>query len=553
MSGRFIKPSQFQPSPPKDQIITSDIAGEERLDMDVLFVGGGPAGLAGAVELARLVKRDNELGGGLGEVDIAVLEKAATLGEHCLSGAVVNPIAFRELFPELRDRDFPFYSQVRKEAVYYLTKKRAIRVPVPPTMRNHGFYVGSICEMVRWLGEKAEGLGVNIFAGYPAAALLVEADRVIGVRTTPSGLDRGGNPTSAYMPATDIVSKVTVLAEGTRGALSQAYLEWQGVGSPNPQIYALSVKELWETKRPLDSVVHTMGWPLSSDVFGGSWMYPLEPNLISLGLVVGLDVPDATLDVHELFQQMKLHPLFGTYLQGGEMIEWGAKTIPEGGYYSVPERRHGDGVLILGDSAGFVNVPALKGIHYAMQSGILAARTIFEALKNGDTSRERLSAYDRLVEDSFIIDDLRRTRNVRLVFKDGFYAGSVKAGLITLSRGRLLGRKVDMVADADVPRSVTRPREFTPDGKLTFSKVDAVFKSGNVTRDDIPPHLIVGKDMTEEVAELYAHMCPAGVYEQVDGELRINAPNCVDCKATDVLGPRWTPREGGSGPRYKRM
>ena len=261
--------------------------------------------------------------------------------------------------------------------------------------------------------------------------------------------------------------------------------------------------------------------------------------------------------MHELLQRMKLHPLFRQYLEGGEMVEWGAKTIPEGGYYSVPARRSGDGVVILGDSAGFVDVPSLKGIHYAMQSGMFAARAIHAALTTGDLSAARLGDYDRMVNESFIMKDLYRTRNMRLAFKDGFYAGGVKAGLMSLTGGRFPGGKIEMDADADVPRRVApavRPGQgVSPDGRLTFSKVDAVFKSANATRDSIPTHLIVGKDVSAEVADFYSHVCPAGVYEVVDGNQRVNAPNCVDCKATDVLGPRWTPREGGSGPKYRRM
>lgn len=547
-------PADYQPPLPKDRLILEEQPQEEHVPMDVVFVGAGPAGLAGAIELARLVRQDNEAGGGLGDVEIAVLDKASGLGEHNLSGAVVNPRAFRELFPELKDEDFPFRAPVKDEAVYLLTNEsRALKIPTPPTMRNHGNYVASICEIVRWLGEKAEELGVNVFTGFPADALLVENGRVIGVRTTPTGLDRSGEPTGNYMPPTDIVARVTALAEGTRGMLSQAYFDWQGIRAENPQIYALGVKELWETRVPLDRIIHTMGWPLPSDAFGGSFMYPLEPNLVAIGLVVGLDYRDANLDVHGLLQRMKLHPLFRQYLEGGEMVEWGAKTIPEGGYYAIPKRRSGDGVVILGDSVGYVDVPSLKGIHYAMQSGIYAARAIFQVLKAGDVSAASLAAYDRMVDESYIMRDLHRTRNMRLAFKDGFYAGGLKAGLMTLTGGAFPGGRIAMEPDARVPKRVRPLPTFTPDGKLTFAKVDAVFKSGNATRDTIPSHLIVGKDIPPEVAEMYVHLCPAGVYERQGDTLVVNAPNCVDCKATDVLGPRWTPREGGSGPQYRRM
>ena len=548
-----MKPSEHQAPLPLDRLIleTGTAGAGDTMELDVCIVGGGPAGLACAIELARLGKAAGT------ELAIGVLEKAEALGEHNLSGAVVNPRALRELFPDLRDSDFPFRRPVEKEAVYLLTSGSQIRMPTPPTMQNHGNYIASICEIVRWLGAKAEELGVNVFTGFPAASLLVDGQKVAGVRTQAAGLDRDGKPTASYAAPNDLTARVTALAEGTRGTLSQAYLQWQGVGSENPQIFALGVKEIWETKKPLDQIIHTLGWPLPGDAFGGSFCYPLESNLVALGIVVGLDYSEADLDVHVLLQRLKLHPLFRPYLEGGELVEWGAKTIPEGGYYALPARRSGDGVVILGDSAGFVDVPSLKGIHYALQSGIYAARAIFRALEAGEPTGERLAEYDRMVDGSYLASDLKKTRNMRLAFKDGFYVGGVKAGLMTLTGGKLFGGKIAVHSDAEVERTTTHSGA-TPGvrpglDQLVVSKVDAVFKSGNATRDTIPSHLIVGKDITKEVADFYSHVCPAGVYEQVDGRLRVNAPNCVDCKATDVLGPRWTPREGGSGPRYKRM
>ena len=554
-SGEWFVPARYQPPLPLDRLLVpvgSEGAGD-RMELDVLFVGAGPAGLAGAIELARLVQRDNAADGGLGDVQIGVLEKAAALGEHSLSGAVVNPAPFRELFPDLRDADFPFRAPVTKEAVYLLTAGRRFRVPTPPTMHNRGNYVASLCEIVRWLGARAEALGVNVFTGFPAAALLVDGGRVAGVRTAASGLSRSGPPLPGSAAPNDLTAKVTALAEGTRGMLAQAYLEWQRISAASPQIYALGVKEIWETKRPLHSVIHTLGWPLPADAFGGSFLYPLEPKVLALGLVVGLDYRDRRLDAHVLLQGMKRHPLFRDYLDGGEMVEWGAITIPEGGYHALPTRRHGDGVVLLGDSAGLVDVPSLKGIHYAMQSGIFAARAIFQALKAGDAAAVHLAEYDRLLDRSYVARDLYRTRNMRPAFKGGLAAGALQAGLMTLTGGRFPGARIPMEADAAVPRHGGPAPDFVPDGRLTFSKVDAVFKSGNATRDTIPTHLVVGRDVPADVADFYEHLCPAGVYERAGDDLRINAPNCVDCKATDVLGPRWTPREGGSGPRYKRM
>ena len=548
-----VVPARYQPPLPSQDFLLSDKPDEEAVPMDVVFVGAGPAGLAGAIELARLVKEDGESGGSLGEIEIAVLEKAEEIGQHNLSGAVVNPRALRALFPELEDKDLPLREPVAGERVYFLSESGAQRIPTPPPMKNHGNFIASISEITRWMAEKAEAAGVNVFTGFPVASLLMEDDAVIGVRTTPTGLNREGEPGGGYMPPTDITARITALSEGTRGPLAQAWREKVDVGSPNPQIFALGVKEIWEVKQPLDAIIHTMGWPLPRSAFGGSFLYPLADDLIAIGLVVGLDYREQELDVHELLQDLKGHPLVSGLLEGGELVEWGAKTIPEGGYYALPERFSGDGVLMLGDTAGLVDVASLKGIHYAMESGILAARQIFYALKAGVSTGKALAGYDDAIRESYIVKDLKKHRNLRLAFKSGFFMGLIKSVLLTLSGGLFPGWRIPSETDADEKRVPGGPGTKSKRQIESVRKVDGVYKSGNQTRDDIPSHLIVGQDLPSEIQKLYEHMCPAGVYEAGPDGLVVNAPNCVDCKATDVIGPRWTPREGGSGPHYKRM
>ena len=546
-------PASSQPRLPLESLILDEAPGAEAAPLDVLFVGGGPAGLAGAIRLAQLVRRDEACGGALAGVEVGVLEKSSSLGEHCLSGAVVDPEAFRTLFPELSDAELPFRGSVSRERVFFLTERGKFRLPTPPTMRNGGNRVASICEIVRWLGARAEELGVNVFTGFPAAALLVDGGRVLGARTTPAGLNRDGDQGTGYMPGMDLSARVTVLAEGARGPLSQAWLEWQRVGSANPPIFALGIKELWEVPQRAGGVVHTLGWPLPRDAFGGSFIYPMGDDLVAAGLVVGLDAPYADLDVHALFQKFKRHPLPRGMLSGGELAEWGAKTIPEGGYHAIPDRLSGDGILLAGDAAGLVDVATLKGIHYAMRSGIQAAETIAAALADDDVSGTRLSSYDTALRGGLQSDPLYRNRNQRAAFKSGLLPGAIKAGFMQMTGGRFPGKRISTKSDAAVARAKRFDSAVAYDGKRSFSKADAVFRSGNVTRDDIPSHLLTGEHVPAGAGEMYAHLCPAGVYEWDGERLTVNAPNCIDCRATDVLGPRWTPREGGSGPVYKRM
>ncbi len=551
MAHSFV-PLKYQPELSMSQFIIEnpkDIS-EEAVPMDVLFVGGGSAGLCGAIRLALNVKKAKQADPSFPDVEIGVLEKAQSLGGHTLSGAVINPVALKELFPELSLADFPFKKPVDSEKVYFLTSTGKIRMPTPPTMKNHGNYSASLCEVVRWLGEKAESLGINVFTSFPAKALLVQEGKVVGVRTTAAGLNKDSSEGPQYMPPTDILASVTVLCEGTRGPITQSYLKWSHTESKSPQIYALGVKEVWKVKKPFNDVIHTLGWPLARDTFGGSWIYPMGDDMVSLGLVAGLDYKSSNLDVHRELQNLKKHPLVQPLLEGGELIEWGAKTIPEGGFHSLPEKLSGAGVMICGDAAGMVNVPALKGIHYAMKSGILAADTLIEALKKQDFSQNTLASYDTAFKNSYIYQDLKKVRNIRQAFmKSGFWWASLKAAFMTITNCAFPPQSPHSHEDAESQKLALQPLPPTSGLK----KVDGVYLSGNKTRDDIPSHLKIGEDISSEMADFYASLCPAGVYERLGEKLVVNAPNCVDCKATDVLGPRWEPREGGSGPNYTYM
>jgi len=549
MAEHCIVPKTAQRDLPLDRLIAGS-GEEEAIEVDVAIVGAGPSGLAAALELARLGEKRSR------PWTIAVLEKAAGLGEHSLSGAVVNPVSLRELFPKLPIDSLPFRQKVEGERVYYLTKKQAWRLPTPPPMRNHGNYVASLSEVVRWMGEKAEERGVDLFPGFPVERLLMRGRSVEGIRTLDSGVGRDGKPRSNYEPGTVVKARVTILAEGSRGMLSQVWLDTQDTHSENPQIFALGVKELWKTDAAPSQVIHTLGHPLRPDTFGGGFIYPMGPEQLAIGLVVGLDYPRTGTDIHALLQEMKLHPKLRPYLAGGELLEWGAKTIPEGGLLSIPNRLTGPGAMLLGDAAGLVDVASLKGIHYAMQSGILAARALDEALSASEEAHPDVASFDQSVRASFITSDLWRNRTFRLGFKHGFLPGLVAAGLSTVTRG-LLPRRFTTSEDAAECREVSQASTLpAPDGVTTFSKVDAVYHSGNNTSDDIPSHVLAPAPpkVSAEMAEFYAAMCPAGVYEVgPSGELVTSPTNCVDCKATDVMGPRWTPRERGSGPSYRSM
>src|SRR5215210_919121 len=561
-----MKPAEF--APPFD---AREFAGppagaaEERIDVGVLIVGAGPAGLACAIRLGQLLEESPETAKRLGEVPVAVLEKGKAVGAHALSGAVVNPRALRRLF---RDRhpveDMPFYGPVDHESVYFLTGSSALRIPTPPTMKNDGNYVASLSQLSRWLGEQAEEAGAAILPETAAEKLLVEGGRVVGVRTGDKGRGRTGEPLANYEPGSDVTAKVTVLGEGTQGHLTGVAIDRFGLGGPNPQVWALGVKEIWRVEKPLGRVIHTMGWPLRGGrkyrEFGGSFIYPMGDDMVTLGLVVGLDYRDAELSVHDLLQELKTHKLVRRILDGGERIGWGAKTIPEGGFVAVPRRMHAPGLLITGDGAGFVNVPALKGIHYAIESGRLAAETAFAALQRGKTpwTPGALAGYDQAIRDTFIWDDLKKVRNMRQAFGKGFWLGGAMAGAMTASFGKFPPGNAKTERDAEQPlvRTDRSGRYPKPDGKLTFDKLSSVFLSGNKTRVDAPNHIRVRTDVPAEVALTWERMCPAQVYEaKADGEgehtVEVTPSNCVQCGAITAKGGRLTPPEGGSGPEYK--
>ena len=559
-----VRPADWRPKLDHTEFLhVPEAAPEDRIDVGVLFVGAGPAGLAGAIRLAQLLETAPDVKERLGDVPVAVVEKGKYPGAHLVSGAVVNPVALRKLFPGVADKDLPFRCPVPDEAVYLLTERGAIRSPlVPPTMKNHGNFVASISEVARWLADKAEALGVTILNETAAVKALVLDGVVRGVLTGDKGLGRDGTPLANHEPGVEIHGRATVFSEGSAGHLATALTRHFGLRGANPQVYALGVKEIWDVARPLGRVIHTMGWPLkwrgSAGEFGGSFLYPLGDRQVSIGLVVGLDFADASLSVHDLLQQLKLHPLIRPILEGGTRVGWGARTIPEGGFYALPKRASVTGALLTGDSAGFVNVPALKGIHYAMWSGMLAAETIFDVLKEGrdPTALGALDGYDDAVRRSFIWSDLRRVRNLRQAFGAGLVPGATLAGLMTATRGLFPGWRFASHFDDERPVGSSGARAYPrPDGKLTFDKLSSVYASGNRTRDTQPSHLRVKEDVPEELGTAWINMCPAGVYEWVtdaagNRKLRVNAPNCVQCGAISAKGGRLTPPEGGSGPEY---
>jgi electron-transferring-flavoprotein dehydrogenase len=564
-----VQPADFPPPFDPAEFVTEPTdPTEERIDVGALVVGAGPAGLSAAIRLAQLLEERPDLRERLGEVPIAVVEKGKTPGAHLLSGAIVNPRAFRQLFPGMHTEDMPFRSPVEREGLYYLTSNRAMRVPAPPTMWNHGNHVASLAEIGRWLAERAEELGVTIVPETSARKLLVTGGRVTGIRTGDRGRGRDGEELANFEPGSDIRSRVTILAEGTQGHLTGVAMSHFALSS-KPQVWALGVKELWEVPKPLDRVIHTMGWPLRGGrkyrEFGGSFIYPLDESLVAIGMVVGLDYTDATLSVHDLLQELKGHPFVRGILEGGKRVAWGAKTIPEGGFLALPDRFHFPGGMIVGDGAGLVNVPALKGIHYAMRSGMLAAEAACDALAPGRTpwTPGALAPYDAALRESYVWKDLERVRNMRPAFKHGFVRGALLAGVSMNTLGKLPPGNLELEPDAEAPVFVgNRDRQYPQsDGRLFFDKLSSVYLSGNKTRDDAPSHVLVDRKVRRELAETWVHMCPAQVYEAGGEEspagnvvgVEVTASNCIQCGAISAKGGRLTPPEGGDGPEYSLM
>ncbi|MFN7940337.1 MAG: electron transfer flavoprotein-ubiquinone oxidoreductase [Thermoanaerobaculia bacterium] len=554
----------------------------ETLDIDVLFVGAGPASLAGAIRLGQRLAAQRAAGGAPIELSIAVLEKGAELGAHGFSGAVLDPRALVELFPD-RWREAPLEAEVGAERILWLTEKNAVSLPfTPPPLVNHGNHVVSLARLVKWLGGELEALGVDLFCEFPGREALLDGERVVGVRTGDRGLDRHGARKSNYEPGVDIRSQVVVLGEGPRGTIAkQLERRLDLAAGRNPQVYAIGLKEVWEVpagRLAPGAIVHTMGWPLGFELFGGGFVYGMQDDLVAVGLVVGLDYENPWVDPHLEFQRFKTHPEIRKLLAGGRMTYYGAKAIPEGGYWAMP-RLAGDGFLLVGDSGGFLNGPRLKGIHLAMKSGMLAADAIFEQARAGRPLAAAGEAYVAAFESSWAHEELRGARNFHQAFEHGGFNGLISAGLATVTGGRGYGL-VDRLKNhagherlrrLDGERADFRPRPAVAvDGVLTFDRLADVYNSGTAHEEDQPVHLQVADPAicvdrcVREFANPCTRFCPAAVYEMVADpsspagrRLQINASNCVHCKTCDVMDPYqiidWVPPEGGGGPNYGRM
>nr|MBA3305675.1 4Fe-4S dicluster domain-containing protein [Thermoleophilaceae bacterium] len=522
--------------------------------------------------LLQLLAEDEALLEVLGEVPVAIVEKAKTCGAHNLSGAVMRPGPLQELFPDLsreqwRTEGFAF-GEVDKESIYLLPNgKRKLKIPPPPPQHNKGNEVVSVSAMCRYMSRQAEDAGAYVLTETAATQLIVEDGEVKGVRSGDKGRGRDGEPMGNFEPGTDIAARATVLAEGCWGHLTGAAIREFGLGEDRePQVWELGVKEVWKVAKPLDRVIHTLaGWPLKISArygqIGGSWIYPMKDektgdDLVSIGFVVDLDYADATTSAHDLLQQFKTHPMVREILEGGERVSWGAKAIPAGGYWAMPKLSM-PGAVLTGDAGGMVNLAALKGVHYAIKSGTLAAEAIYASLKGDSTD---FSDYEQLVDDSVIGKDLYQQRNTRQPFQMGLIRGGPLVNLMIATKGRFPGGRWKIHRNDAQPMFIGKTKNGypKPDGKYIFDKLSSVFISGNATRDDAPNHIRVQTKVPREIAETWAWMCPAGVYEipddapaEGDVDVIVNYTNCVQCGAITAKGGRLTTPEGGDGPLYR--
>jgi electron-transferring-flavoprotein dehydrogenase len=548
----------------------------ETLEVDVLVVGAGPAGLSAALRLTQL----QQARGG-DALTIAVVDKAREAGAHSLSGALLDPSTLAELVPDFAAKGAPLACEVTSDGVHLLGATSAFRLPItPPPFTNHGNYVISLSHLVKWLAGQVESAGVDLFMGFAGQSVLVEDGRVVGVRTGDRGVGKSGAPRNGVEPGADIRAKVTIFADGVRGHLTKQLIRERQLGGTHPAQFAIGLKELWDVPKDRlapGTVIHTLGYPLRQEEFGGSWIYALPEGRLSIGFVVGLDYEDPLLDPHAVFQRFKTHPFVARLLTGGQLVRFGAKALPEGGWNTQP-RLFTDGALIAGDAANFVNSMRLKGIHLAMRSGMLAAETAFEAVRANDVSTARLSAYKHAIDASAVRRELYPVRNVHQAFGGGLYAGAAFAGLAMATGGwwpeDLPGHaghtRMRTVADyygLEKRQLLTGSDAVVPDRVLTFDKATSVHHSGVHHEEDQPPHLLVQTDVCHSVCgPEFGHpcvkFCPANVYEMVETgggkrRLQINGSNCVHCKTCDIMDPygviTWVAPEGGEGPQYDGM
>ena len=550
----------------------------EQLEADVLIVGAGPGGLACALHLANLFEKHTAANKtpALSAENIYVLEKGREVGAHQLSGAIMDPRGLRELVPDF-EKTAPLDTPVTGDAVYYFTEKESLKFPItPPPLQNHGNYVVSLNKLVKWLGGLVEQKGINLFTQFAGRELIYERDGIAGVITEDKGVDKNGKPKDNFTPGYELRAKVTVLAEGSRGSLTKEMVNKLRLDGLNPQIYGIGIKELWDVppgRIETGFVAHSLGWPLASDMYGGGWIYGMQNNRVSVGMVVALEYKNPLFDPHEAFQKYKTHPTVKKILEGGKLVRYGAKTVPYGGWYSMP-RNYVDGGLIIGDSASVLNSQRLKGIHTAIKTGMLAAETIYEALCKGDTSAQTLSAYSKKLDESWVKKELWEVRNFHQAFHGGLVPGFIQSGLQFVSGGR--GLVDPMHSEPGYKEYKKRNRtahlvdqslRYKGDGKLTFDRLTDVYHSGTRHEEDQPSHLIVLEPnicidrCVREYGNPCQYFCPAAVYEMVtekgSPKLKINAANCVHCKTCDIADPyqiiNWVPPEGGGGPNYEGM